>query len=241
MGIIFISMSVFVILPLIITISAAVIQPYEKYDFEAINKNGKVAEATVTSVEPMTNVSVNGQHPIVVAYTYTEGGSTVSDKFQTFDLEKAGNLNTGDTLAIKVYNGESAIVAMDPYSFPVYLFLLMPVPFFLVGTVFLLIALIPALKKYRLYKTGIVKDAEIVSMAPHSMGLRTVHQHRLLVNYFFTGRNGAKVFGECVTDEYSLLHEKKSGDGIKIFVAQDDETKSCLIPRMESLKYNWNI
>jgi hypothetical protein len=241
LGLVFTVLSLLIFLPVTLIMSSSFSQPHEKYDFNAIEKNGKAMEATVDAVEIMGNVTVNGQNPRLIIYTYITDGQAVTDKFQTFDLDKADNLNQGDKIMVKVYNGQSVIADIKPYRFPYAIMLAGPLMFIVIGSIFLLIALIPALKKYKLYKTGIVKDAEIISMAPTGFGVRGMHRQSLLVNYFFMGRNGTKVFGESVTDEYSLLHEKKSGDTVKVFVSGEDESKSCLVPKLESLKYGWKL
>lgn len=241
LGFIFTSLALFVFLPMTLIMTATSREPHEKYDFDAIDKNGSTVEGIVTGAAYLTNVTVNGRHPIVISYSYSKSGTTRRDMFQTFDLDKAQNLAPGATVEVKEYRGQSVITGMEPYVFPVYLIMFGPFVFLVIGIIFLLIALIPALKKYRLYKSGMVKDAEIISMAPTSFGVRGMHRQSLLVNYFFTGRNGTKVFGESVTDEYSLLHENKSGDLIKVFVSEEDDSQNCIVPKLESLKYNWNI
>lgn len=242
-GLIFTCLSLFVLLPLILTITSTVSEPYQSYDTETIRNKGTQQEAVVTNVREIGNVSVNGSSPKELSYTYKTGGKTLNDKFQTLDLSLVDTIPVGSTVQIKTYNNESVILGLEPFIMPVQIFYGIPGIFLLVGSIFLLIGLLPALKNYKLYKYGVVKDAVIASMAPYTYSMSTRHNIKqgVKIDYYFTGRNGQKIFGKSVIDDYSVLHEKKSGDTIKIFTDPKDELKSTVVPRLENLKYDWHI
>ena len=241
-GLIFTCLSLFVFLPLVTYITLSTREPYENYDLEEIQKDGIEKTATITSLDPLTNVSINGANPVVISYSYEMHGMPISDKFQTMDLKKVNALHPGDKVTIRTLNKQSYITGFEPYSLPVLLFFLMPLIFFIVGISFFLLGLLPALKLRNLYRYGIVKDATIISMAPYNYlsTNRRVNQ-AVKIDYYFTGHNNTKIFGDSATDEYSILNEKKSGDVVKIFVDEQDESKNCLVPKLEALKYNWDI
>lgn len=245
-GIVFTSLSIFVFIPLLIILPGALMNPFEKYDFGSIEKNGIEKTAKVTNLKWVGNVSVNDEHPKIIGYQYVNGGRLVSDKFETLDLDKIADLDAGSEIKILEYQNQSMIKGLTPFSFPVQLFYLLPGIFLTVGIPFLLIGLIPALKTFQLYKNGIVKDAYVVSInssnwLPSSFALTRSFQQKLKVNYYFLDGYGTKIFAESSTTDLLILNEKKEGDVVKIFVSETDETKSCLIPKLELMKYNWGV
>jgi hypothetical protein len=140
-----------------------------------------------------------------------------------------------------VYDNQSMLKDVEPYTFPDLLFYLIPGTFFLAAIILLLIALIPSLKRYNLYKFGDVKNAVIVSVGFNNgiIGFSNF-TGKLTVNYYFINRHQNKVFGEAELNDY-LLIGKNIGDTIKIFVSEKDENKSCLIPNIEAIKNNWDL
>jgi hypothetical protein len=242
-GIVFTTLSIFVFIPLLLILPGALMHSYEKYDFKEIEKNGIEKVAKVTDLKLVSNVSVNYEHPKIVGYQYENSGQLISDKFETLDLDKITNVNVGSEITILVYQNQSMIKGLTPFSFPIHLFYLFPGIFLTIGIPFLLIGFIPALRTFNLYKTGVVKDAYVVSMSLNSIGIFPVRSARqnILVNYYFWDDFKNKIFGESTTTDYLILNEKKEGDLIKIFVSESDENKNVLIPRLEAVKYNWAI
>jgi hypothetical protein len=241
-GLVFVCLSIFVFIPLILILSTALKQPYQKYNFDEINKNGIEKDAKITSIKTVNNVTVNDEHPRIISYEYENNGQSVSDRFETLDLDKISNFNTATAIQILVYKGQSLIKDLTPFSFPVYLFFILPAIFLLIGIPFLLSGLIPALKIFNLYKTGIVKEAHVVSMTLNSSGLSIRgSQQNILVNYYFLDELGHKIFGKSTTNDFLILNEKKEGDIVKVFVSESDETQSCLIPKLEAVKNNWAV
>jgi hypothetical protein len=242
-GIIFTALSLLVFIPLLIILPRALMNPYQKYDFKEIEKNGVEKIAKVTDLKSVVNVSVNYEHPEIIGYQYENNGQTVTDKFETLDLDKVGNVNVGSEIAVLVYRNQSIIKGLTPFSFPVGLFYILPGIFLTVGIPFLLIGLVPALRTFNLYKTGIIKDAYVVSVSVNATGILSVRgiKQNVLIDYYFWDDFKNKVFGESRTTDFLLLNEKKAGDLIKIFVSESDENRNCLVPRFEAMKYNWAI
>ena len=241
LGIVFVFSSLFIILPSILFTTKSIIEPYEKYDFNIIEQNGTEQSAKITDLQPVNNVSINGKHPLRISYEYLEKGVTKSDKFQTMDLDKTNEMKIGSEIKIKNFENQTKIQNLEPFTFPLYLFYILPLIFFILGSIFSLIGLIPALRDYNLYKNGIVKEATLISMVPNSgLPISGIGQS-ILINYYYEGRNGQKIFGKSKTSDFSIMVEKKVEDKIKVFVSENDETKSCLIPKLEALKNNWKI
>ncbi|MEB0260909.1 MULTISPECIES: hypothetical protein [unclassified Mucilaginibacter] len=138
----------------------------------------------------------------------------------------------GDEIKVKVLNNESKIVGLEAFSFPFYIFYMLPGVFLIVGVVFFIVGTLPVLKAYKLYQNGSVYEATIVSIDAVKRGVE--------VNYYFTRIHQHKVFGKSRTD-YSVLSEKRPDDKVKIFVSDTNENNSCLVPKLEALKYNWEL
>lgn len=241
LGIVFVFSSVFIILPSILLVTKSFIEPYEKYDFEKIEQNGTEINAKITDLRPVNNVSINGEHPIRICYEYLEKGLIKSDKFQTLDLEKTNEMKIGSEIKIKTFENQSKIQNLESFTFPFYIFFILPLFFFILGSIFSFIGLIPAMRDYNLYKNGVVKEATLISMVPNSGMPLTGFGQSVLINYYYENRNGQKIFAKSKTTDFSIMVEKKVADKIKVFVSENDETKSCLVPKLESLKNNWKI
>ena len=241
LGLIFPIVSIIVFIPLVIILSSTK-EPYEKYDFSEIAKNGVQTKAKITFINPVYNITVNGEHPEIISYDYENNGQSISDKFETFDLEKTTNYKVGSDINVLFYQNQSMITGLKPYGFPVFIFGLIPLVFLIIGVTFLLITVLPALKVFNLYKAGIVKEAHIISItSSSSLTLVRNMQQNFEVNYSYLNDYGNIIFGTSKTSDLLFLNDKKTGDPIKIFVSEVDENKSCLVPALEAMKYNWSI
>ena len=241
-GTLFTSLAIFVFIPLAVILSATLKAPYEKYDFKAITANGILKDAEIMAIDPVYNVTINGEHPDVISFVFENNGQKTSDKFETLDLEKIANFSEGTKIKILFYQNQAMIKDLKPFAFPVYLFYLFPVLFLIPGIPLLLIGLIPALKTFNLYKKGVIKDAYVVSMNAGS-GIFPIRsfQQKIALDYYFLDEFGSKIFGKSTTTDFLILNEKKAGDIIKVFVSEKDEGNSCLIPKLEAIKYNWSV
>lgn len=245
-GIIFPLIAIFVILPLVFLLSKGVKRPCESYDFDKISKQGVEKKAVVTDIKTLYNVTVNGEHPNIVMFKYDNDGVSKADETETMAYIDTARFNIGKEIKILTYQNQAIVKDLEPYSFPFFILYIIPAIFFVLGTIFLLVALIPSLKTYKLYKEGVVKDAYIVSMTSgnggfKSRGGRAGFNQNILINYYFLDEFKNKVFGKSTTDDLMILNEKKSGDTIKVFVSEKDLTQSCLVPRLEAMKNNWEI
>lgn len=224
----------------IITILNLNKQPYESYDYEKIKKNGSEKNAVVSNIED-ANINVNGKNVKIITYEYNNGEKVI-DQFKTLEADKIADLKIGTQVKIKSFENQSVLKDIKPFVFPILFIFILPFIFLIIGIPFFLMSVLPSLRNYSLYKNGIVKEAEIVSMEM-STGITSYKSgpQKIIVHYFFIGKNGVKIFGKSSTTDFLALNEIKSGDKIKIFVSENDENKSCLIPKLEALKNNWNI
>ena len=240
-GIVFVISSIFILLPSIFFIANSFVEPYEKYNFEKIEKNGIEKNAKITDLRPVNNVTINGEHPLKISYEFSNNGLSKSDRFQTMDLEKTNEMKIGSEIKIKFFENQSKIENLEPFTFPFYLFYILPGVFLIIGSIFSAIGLIPAFKIYYLYKNGIVKEGTIISLTPDSGLPITNFGQSILINYYYLATNGQKIFGKSKTTDFSIMTEKKAEDKIKLFVSESDENKSCIVPKLEALKNNWKI
>ncbi|MES2543944.1 MAG: hypothetical protein V4548_03600 [Bacteroidota bacterium] len=241
LGIVFVFSSIFIILPSVLFMTNSFVEPYEKYDFKKIEQNGTEQNAKITDLRPVYNVTINGEHPLKISYDFLYNGVTKSDKFQTMELEKANEMKIGNEIKIKTFDNQSKIQNLEPFTFPFFVFYILPFIFFVLGSIFSIIGLVPVFRDYNLYKNGIVKEGTIISLTPNSGLPITNIGQSLIINYYFSGSNGQKIFGKSKTTDFSIMVEKKAEDKIKLFVSENDETKSCIVPKLEAMKNNWKI
>lgn len=242
MGLAFILGPMLMLVPMLL-VKSATQRPFEKYNYEEIIRSGTPATAHITDIYLVTNVNVNGQSPRLITYQYTDGGQPRTDQFETFDTERASTLHPNDELSIKVLDGKSIIPALKPFSFP-FTTLLLAIPglFTLVGLPFLLIGLLPTLKKYRLYRYGLVRAGTVQGITAQSrIASLASAVPGYIVSYQYAGLAQLQVFGESLTNDMLLVNSKKLNDTVQILVSPTDEKTSCLLPRLVALKNNWQI
>ena len=212
-----------------------------KIDYELIDSQGIETSAEVTDIEVESNVTINDIHPTIISYQYFKNNEAVRSKYKVLEGERIEALQVGDNLAIKELNGQSIIQNLKPYRFPVALLFLIPIPFMLFGLPFLMYLFISTRKELKLYKYGQVATARIVSMMPkYAIPIINLGQG-VIVHYEYETRSGNKVIGESLTTDFSIISDKRTGDEVSIFVAANNEAQSCLIPKLESLRNNWDI
>ncbi|MDO7887121.1 hypothetical protein [Hymenobacter cheonanensis] len=242
LGLVFVLGSLFVLTPALLVASRNFTQSYERYDYDAIRDHGTVATAHIISITPVLNTTINGEHPRVISYTYPSPAGNVADQFQTLELAKLGGLQAGDTIRIRALNQQSIIPSLRPFSFPFGYFFILPGVFLLVGLPFFLWGFLPAWRAYQLYRHGIVRKATVTGISSRVISTsRHSQQSVLVVSYDYASLTGQKLAGESPTDDLLLVREKKFGDAVDIFVSDTDETKSCLVPRLDALKHNWQL
>jgi hypothetical protein len=206
-------------------------------DYDKVNTQGKSTSATITDIETQYNVTINNEHPSIIAYTYKKDNQPVASKFETLAADKVGRLKIGDSIDVKYVDNASIITTLPPYKVSS-LFYLIPLAFLLVGIPFLLYAISRIRKEIYLYKYGNVSNAELISMESTK---RSKHSLALTVYYQYNTTHNQKHLGESLTDDLSIQHTYKQGDTIKIFVSPEDERHSTLIPRLEAVRNNWKI
>lgn len=103
--------------------------PYADYD--EISKKGKLVTGQITNIEIQEKITDNGEHPAVITYKYRADGQEVETRYQILAPDKVSQMKIGDNIDIKYLEAESIINGFEPYSFPVWIFALAPIPFLL--------------------------------------------------------------------------------------------------------------
>ena len=209
-GLVLITLSIFVFIPVIVFFNSTK-DAYEKYDNERIISQGKDLTAKVTSVQTQYNVTVNNVfHPQIIDYSFRDNGQTKIDKFKTLTKTDNPVFKIGDSINIKAYNDESVIKNLKPFSFPINLSYILPSIFLLIGIPFFLIGLLAVLKHYRLYKNGIRKEATIISLTTTGILPVVVMIQNVLVNYFLFWTRWQQSFRQ-INIIRSLFIDRKKG------------------------------
>lgn len=236
----------FTLLPLFLVTVLAIVftaigNDTPKVDYELISEKGKEITAEITDIETQYNVTINGVHPTIISYKYLENGNEVQSKYKVLEERKIANLEIGDNVDIKELNGNSILKGLEPYDFSTGFFLLFPIPFLIIGLPFLIYSILSMKKELNLYKFGKVNNGKIISMIPKSgLPVSNVGQG-IIVHYEYESRNGNKIIGESFITDFSIMSDKKKDDFTPIFVSTENENKSCIVPKLDSLRNGWNI
>jgi hypothetical protein len=210
-------------------------------DYELINSQGIEKTAEITDIETQYNVTINGVHPTIISYKYSRNGKEIESKYKVLEERKIEKLEIGDNLEIKELNGSTIVKDLKPYDFSTGFFLFFPIPFLIIGLPFLIYSILNLKKELELYKFGKVSKGKIISMMPKSgLPVSNVGQG-IIVHYEYESRNGNKIIGESFTTDFSIMSDKKKDDFVPIFVSAENEEKSCVVPKLQSLRNNWNI
>jgi hypothetical protein len=236
----------FTLIPLFLVIVLSIVfssfgNDTPEIDYDLINSQGIETTAEITDIETQYNVTINGVHPTIISYKYSENGKEIESKYKVLEERKIENLEIGNDIEIKELNGNSIVKDLKPYGFSIWFFLLIPIPFLIIGLPFLIYSILNLKKELKLYKFGKVSKGKIVSMMPKSgLPVSNVGQG-IIVHYEYETRNGKKNIGESFTTDFSIMSDKKKDDLVPIFVSAENEEKSCVVPKLQSLRNNRNI
>ena len=204
---------------------------------EKIQSEGIKANAVLTNIKGINNVTINGNHPQVLTYEFDFNGQKTESKFSVLDPDKTDFLKTGDIIPIKHLNGESIPTEYEQYSFTMDFM-------FYIAAIVLLIGLILCYLLYRrvnneilLYKTGRIIEGKIVSVNQNRISTSSKFGMSMDVHYEYVA-NGTTSIGNSRTNNFALTNNKSIGDTIWILVAGDGET-SCLYPELIAKKNGW--
>jgi hypothetical protein len=183
-------------------------------------------------------VRINGIHPTIISYRYANDGREIESKYKVLEERK---FEIGDNLEIKELNGNSIIKDLEPYDFSGGFIFIFLVPCLIVGLSFLIYSILIVKKELKLYQYGRISKGKIVSISTKSGLFISNVIHGLIIHYEYKTREGNELIGESFTSEYSILGDKKNGDYIPIFISTHNEEKSCIVPKLESLRNKWDI
>lgn len=212
-----------------------------KADYKEIGDRGKLTVATITEIEVQGNISVNDEHPSIISYKYNNGNNDEAKGiYRSLNPDKIDRMNIGDSIQIKYLAGDSMIVGLEPFKFPFGMLYDIMTPFFVIGFISLILLYFRIRNELDLYRNGSVMQAELVSMTPKGLSFSGNGQG-VTVHYQYKTTTGKRILGKSFTIDHSILNSKKQGDPLKIFVSETNESKSCLIPKTEQIRNNWEI
>jgi hypothetical protein len=212
-----------------------------KVDYEQVNKNGQSTTATITKIVTQQNVTINDQHPSIISYKYSNGDKEIETQYRVLDPDKIQSMNVGDTIEVKYLSDSSILPGLERFEFPLGFFLRILTPLLVVGLALLIFLYLRVRNEIDLYRRGEVRDAQIISMTlTRGLPISGIGQG-ITVHYRYDTTRGQSIVGESFTNDYSLLNSRKQGDIVKIFVSADDESKSCLISKLDEVRNNWKI
>jgi len=210
-------------------------------DYESISENGKLTTATIIDIETQSNITINNEHPSIISYKYVNENVEANGIYRSLDPDKINRMDIGDTIQIKYMADSSMIVGLEPFEFPFDLLFNILIPFLVIGLIMLGLLYLRIRNELNLYKYGQVEDAEVVSMTAKSGFTISGIGQGVTVHYQYTTSRGQSILSESFTSDLAVLNSKKQGDMVKIFVSVDNESKSCLIPKLEQIRNNWKI
>lgn len=200
---------------------------------ERIQSDGIKANATLTGIRGIDNITINGNNPKILTYEFDNNGEKKESKFSVFEPEKTDNLKIGDIIPIKHLNGKSIPTEFEQYSFS------MDFMYYIAGVVLLIGLILCYLlysrinKEISLYKTGRIMEGKIISISHNKGCTFSKFGSSMDVQYEY-GNNLAK----SRTNNFALTNNKSIGDSIKILVSQDGNS-SCIYPELIAKINGW--
>ena len=230
---------VFTILPIMMVLIFQMTNGVDipKVDYEKVMEKGILTKGKITERTILTNQTINDVHPSIVTFEYLVGDKKKISRVKTLSVEKLKRLQNSISIDIKYLNDESVIVGLEPFEFPAFI-LLMFLPF---GLLFFGYLVFKVMNELKLYRYGEIKTAKLVAMvADHGLPISGFGK-KIKLDYQYKTDNGKVILGSSTTNDYSLLNKLKNDDDIEIFVLPNDQTKSCMIPKLEAIRNNWDL
>ena len=213
-----------------------------KVDYDQITDHGESAMASITNIETQSNITVNNEHPSIISYEYlTDDNVETHGVYRSMNPAMINKMNIGDSVQIMYLADNSVIVGLEPFEFPLNIVLGILTPLLIIGIITLVTLYLRIKNILNLFKYGSVKEAELVSMTiKNGLPISGIGQG-VIVQYQYNIKTGVDILGQSFTNDHSILSSKKQGDFIKVFVSDLKESNSCLIPKAESIRNNWNL
>ena len=230
LSIIFILLPLLIMLPAIFLIKSLTQSPVDKYNYKQIDQAGTPLKGRITHIRTEYATTVNSRHPSVISYNYMLNGKERSDEFKTLSQEKVQQMKTGDVIDVKAYNNESEIVNLAPFRFPFFVFYFIPLPLLLAGIAFGIYLITRVKKEITLYRNGNLKEAKIITIAEQIYRRTNIRNKIFNITYSYLTTSGRTISRTDRAINFNRIQSWKPGDTIKIFVAEHDESQSCLVP-----------
>ena len=193
-------------------------------DFAAMVARGTPVNASVVSVEPVHDITINHRNPVRITYRYKADGVSVLDMVQT--MEEAGyRLLPGQGVAALHLNGDSALPDFPPVAFSRWSIVFIDGLFLMMGLPFLLYAFYGASVRWRLYKSGEVLSGGVDSVV--SIPCVPFTASRIQVAYTSVTDGGEVLKGASVVLAEGLK-EMRRGSEVRVLYC-DRTGQSCVV------------
>ncbi len=173
-------------------------------DYKQIEAKGMLATAVITGIEVQDNVTVNGRHPAVVAYRYTAEGKPVVSEFKAYYSDYVERLGTEGSITIKHLDGRSIVPSLERFDFSFAVLLLLPLVLLIVGLSCLAVIFYTVRRDLRLYRFGLVIDAEVIGMMHSMESAFTRLRQGVKVQYQYTAQDNRTYLGESFSADVSF-------------------------------------
>ena len=213
---------------------------FKKIDYDQIVEKGDKKMAIISGLETQYNTTVNGVHPTIISFYYEKNDVIINSDYQVLETQKIESLIVGSEITIIELEGQSVIEGIRPYSFPFVLLFIIPIPFLMIGLPVLVFSLYHYLRIAKLYKRGEVIRAKILSLSSID-GLPILNIGRGVLVHYEYNKDGNVIISEENSTDLDFFTEKKEGEIISVFVNRKRINKSCIVPRLESIRNGWNI
>ncbi len=211
--------------------------PYVE-NIEEIKSNGIKESAILTEIEPIENVTINGNNPTILTYEFELNAQKVQSKFSVFDPKKIRNLKEGDIISIKHLKEDSIVLGYEQYSFSMDFMNYIAGIFLLIGLTLSYFLYFRIKKEIDLYKKGEIKEGKIVSISYNKGFTFSKFGISMDVHYEYESPNGNNNIGKSRTNNFALTNNKSLGDTVRILVSKDGKS-SCLYPELISKTNGW--
>lgn len=194
-------------------------------DYDLIKENGSLTEAVITATEVNHHVRINGRSPLIIHYEYSDKeGREHQDSYETMPTERVRRLDAGAKVDIYHHNGQSVIAGLKPLDIPVWVFFIIPIGPFLIGSAFLIGPYLRARKKIRVYTWGRQGLGAVVSVeqaggifSPALPFLRAIYW----ITFTYTDETGEERAGKSRSKDLTLVNALRKNDDVDILIDPD--------------------
>jgi hypothetical protein len=199
-------------------------------DREEVIKNGIRTLGEVVYVSDVENVTINGDHPQKVGFTFEDADQTKSSEQIVF-FTNENVLDVGDFVPIAYYDKTAVLMDFEVYVFGNVIQLVFFV-FCLLGSIFLMLLAVKTRRDMDMYSRGIPTIGELHEIEHNRMSpfFRKPAQHVLY--YSYCDQAGDKYSGSSLV-RYKDIPRSKDDHILSLLIHPDMKFRSLYISQEE--------